>query len=175
MEKIKNNECPSVCTECAKTGQTCCSRYGGAFHPDQLHQPITIESLTDFINRGDVAIDWYENFDDDHEHGYLLRMKHRNVENVVDPSWGAACVHLKDNGCELSFEERAYGCQRLTPKSVLSNSCDNAYEKYEAAKDWLPYYDIIEKWINDNGGMSNITDADMFGSMIELLKSMYES
>ena len=135
MKYVKNNE-SALCYVCKGK---CCKTYGGAFHPEDIGEEITKDSLKKFIDRGDVSIDWLEGS----PKVYFLRMRHVDAP-IVDPLWGAQCVHLTETGCDLKFEERAYGCKTLVPAMDLC-CYDGAYTKELAAEDWEPYQNILKE------------------------------
>ena len=140
MKKIENNENPSVCSKC---GGKCCKSYGGLFHPEDFEE-ISEEALIKIIDQGDVSIDWLEP-DEDFGYGqriYFLRMRHVDAA-VVDPAFVGTCVHLTPTGCDLPFDQRAYGCKTLEVDDNM-NCSKGCYDKYEAAGDWLAYQDELK-------------------------------
>ena len=140
MKKIENNENPSVCAKC---GGKCCKHYGGFFHPKDFEE-ITEEALIKAIDKGDISIDWLE---PDEDFGYdqkiyFLRMRHVDSA-VIDPAFMGQCVHLTPTGCDLPFDQRAYGCKSLEVDDGM-NCSKGCYDKYSAAGDWLAYQDELK-------------------------------
>lgn len=138
MEKVINNENIEICKKC---GGVCCKNYAGAYHPNDFGDNITYELLESAMETNNIAIDWYEM--KDNEKGFYLRPRHTDG-GKVDPSWGAQCVNLTDNGCKLSFDERPYGCRTLIPN--INFACEEgAFIKRMAYESWNPYHDILNK------------------------------
>lgn len=139
MKKIENNENTAVCAKC---GGKCCKHYGGLFHPKDFEE-ITEEALIKLIDKGDISIDWLE--PEDFGYGqkiYFLRMRHVDAA-VIDPAFMGTCVHLTPTGCDLPFDQRAYGCRSLQVDDNMNCSA-GCYDKYEAAGDWLCYQDELK-------------------------------
>ena len=140
MKKIENNENPTVCAKC---GGKCCKHYGGLFHPNDFEE-LTEEALIKVIDKGDISIDWLE---PDEEFGYderiyFLRMRHVDAA-IIDPAFMGQCVHLTPTGCDLPFDQRAYGCKSLEVDDDM-NCSKGCYDKYSAAADWLAYQDELK-------------------------------
>ena len=57
----------------------------GFFHPGDIGEDITEETLRSFINRGDVSIDWVEGRS---RRQYFLRMR-KSGSPIIDPSFNA--------------------------------------------------------------------------------------
>ena len=151
---VKNNE-NTICTKCRGR---CCKILPGFFHPEDIGEDINKENLKDFIDRGDVSIDWYEDIYSEHfedDRGYFLRMRIK-ASPVVDPAFGGECIHLTETGCTLPFEQRPYGCRALTPRTSPNGHCTGAYMKLECAKDWDKYHSIIAELVDDYGGYDPI-------------------
>ena len=142
--KIENNENPSVCAKC---GGKCCKHYGGIFHPEDFEE-ISEEALIKAIDKGDISIDWLEpdeNFGYD-QNIYFLRMRHVDAA-IIDPAFMGQCVHLTPTGCDLPFDQRAYGCKSLEVDDDMQCS-KGCYDKYMAAGDWLAYQDELKALID---------------------------
>lgn len=160
---IKNNENFEICKKC---GGQCCKNYGGFFHPSDLGEEITEEVIRKWIDRGDVSIDWYDGYGPKIVNGYFLRMRHKNGD-ILDPAFKGECVHLTPSGCDLKFDERAYGCKRLVPTDG-KEECSGSYDKYEAATDWEPYHGILEK-------IASHTPTSSVLTLLSLMKSEMKS
>ncbi len=140
MKNVENNENPSVCAKC---GGKCCKHYGGLFHPKDFEE-ISEEALIKIIDKGGISIDWLEP-DEDFGYGqriYFLRMRHVDAA-VIDPAFMGTCVHLTPTGCDLPFDQRAYGCKSLEVDDEM-NCSKGCYDKYMAAADWLAYQDELK-------------------------------
>jgi Fe-S-cluster containining protein len=165
MKNIENNENPSVCAKC---GGKCCKHYGGLFHPEDF-ETITEEALIKVIDNGGVSIDWLEPDEDEgyYDRVYFLRMRHVDA-SIIDPAFMGQCVHLTPTGCDLSFDQRAYGCKSLQVDDNMKCS-KGCYDKYMAAADWMPYQDIMKKLMNHYRNQ----EAEFFKKqMIDALKAM---
>lgn len=145
---IENNENKSICKSC---GGKCCKRYSGGYHPDDFGVPITEEFLESLFNPVTddiplISIDWYECFNEDydttHERGYYLRPRHFGGD-IVDPSYGEACINLTPTGCKLDWDKRPFWCKKLKPTEGFG--CGTGKDKLEAAIEWDPYHDILDK------------------------------
>ena len=51
---------------------------------------------------------------------------------IIDPAFMGPCVHLTPTGCDLSFDQRAYGCKSLEVDDEM-NCSKGCYDKYSAA------------------------------------------
>jgi len=149
---IENNENKYLCKNC---GGKCCKMYGGSFHPSDFGVCIDYTSIKRLLTeRDDISIDCLDDPDDGRINGYFLRMRHRNG-SIVDFSWGGACVHLTQNGCDLPFDERPYGCKILVPGKCHDPN-ESGYDKYKAYDDWKEYWEILDKLKREYyGGLLN--------------------
>ena len=62
---------------------------------------------------------------------------------VIDPAFMGQCVDLTPTGCDLPFDQRAYGCKSLEVDDNM-NCSKGCYDKYSAAGDWLCYQDELK-------------------------------
>lgn len=154
MIECKNNE-SHICAECAlKKNKTCCQRYGGSWHPLDFtdgDKPLTEEAIKKLLTeRDDISIDCLEDPDDGMVRGWFLRARHVDGE-IVDLSWGGQCVHLKENGCDLPFDKRPYGCRMLVPNPC--GNCGTGNEKEDSYDWWKDYWTILNDmyWDYDTG------------------------
>lgn len=136
--RIENNENPEICSKC---GGKCCKNFAGAYHPHDFDELKTVEDFERILIDGKISIDWYEGFTEDDQPGYFLRPRHVGGD-VIDPSWGAQCIHLTDTGCELSFNERPYFCKKLEPHA--SNKCSEPDIKHRYAEAWFKYHNLLK-------------------------------
>lgn len=157
---VENNENVEMCSKC---GGVCCKKYSGAYHPEDLNdgKPFTMESLEALITREEdpVSIDWYEDEDnliDTLGRGYFIRPRHIGGD-IVDPSWGASCINLTENGCKLPFEKRPAACKALIPKKSINDHCISIADQMYPDKDvddkliyygwWKDYQTMIHKLV----------------------------
>jgi len=128
-----------ICKECK--GE-CCKQYSGCTYPEDFDIDNLYEDLAEKFKSGKWAIDWYENFDDEHPDGYFVRPAHVGVKKLFDPSWGGVCVFLTPTGCSLPFEKRPTGCRWMKPRR--DHECfSEKGGKRDAAKAWKPYWDVL--------------------------------
>lgn len=106
---------------CKKCGGKCCKSLPGAYFPDDIKK--IFGSVEEAITSGSVAIDWLEA----DEPGYYLRPKTILTDSLYDGSWGGACIHLKENGCELSEEKRPSSCKAIKPS--IGGECSADFPK----------------------------------------------
>ena len=153
MMKIDNNESP-VCGMCKGK---CCKNLPGALHPDDVVD-CTKEGIRKLLERGDVSIDWYYSRYTKRFHrnrGYYLRFRTAHGP-VIDPVYlvnDGRCLHLTENGCDLPFDERPYGCKSLVPKAEstqpLKLCCTSTYGSFQAAEAWEPYWKILDDLVEE--------------------------
>lgn len=145
MRCVENNENREICSKC---GGKCCKQCGGHYSPDDFDE-ISIEALKKRIDKGDISIDWW---DGDVVCGDLYRTLYLRARHVgadkVDPSWGGKCLHLKKDGCDLSFENRPLACRDLIPSE---DKCIGSYSKEDCCKDWYKHQDILEALVDYYG------------------------
>ena len=151
MENIKNNENKEKCANC---GGKCCKASAGAYHPDDFNHELTDAWLQDLIEGNHtypdgkpilVSIDWTEGVKDGPDgRGYFLRPRHVGGD-IVDPSWGAPCYHLKQNGCDLSFEQRPWRCRLKDPSECFTRK-DRFAEKKSSMEPWRPYWKRLHQF-----------------------------
>lgn len=131
---------------CSKCKGFCCKKYSGGFAPDDFKEPITLDFLTTLFDTGLYSIDCYEGhiqpLPEDQYNAFFIRPRHKDA-TVIDYSWGGECVLLTDEGCSLSFEERPLQCKSLKPMKNKDSQCVSDISKFEIAKLWIPYNDII--------------------------------
>lgn len=167
-DKIENNE-SSICAEC---GGNCCKRYAGSYHPDDFKHEITEEFLESLINPvmelPPISIDWYENFVYEGYKGFFIRPRHVGGD-IVDPSYGAKCILLTPVGCKLDWEHRPWVCKQLEPNPSHKCGDVNFDPKYEAAKAWDPYHDILEKLYQKYDKGTYTGNRPTFNDLIEFL------
>lgn len=146
MIEYKNNE-NHICPECAiKNDKTCYQSYGGYWHPLDFtddNKPLTEEDIKKLLTeRNDIAIDCFEYTDDEREYGLFLRTRHVGGSgDNMDLPWGGQCVHLKENGCDLSFDERPYGCRIFVPDPY--GKCGTGNEEKDSYSWWKDYWTIL--------------------------------
>ena len=184
MENIKNNENKEKCSKC---GGECCKTYAGAYHPDDFNHELTDAWLEDLIEGNHVypngkpilvSIDWVEGVEDGPDgRGYFLRPRHIDFNGalggIVDPSWGAACYHLKETGCDLSFDDRPWRCKLKDPSECFKSENPLA-EKDETMEPWRPYWKKLHQFClkYDEGTYTGILDPlapilnEILGGMI---------
>jgi Fe-S-cluster containining protein len=145
MGYVKNNENGDICRTC---GGKCCKQCGGHYSPDDFDE-ITVEALKERIDRGNISIDWWEG---DVVAGDLYRTLYLRARHVgadeIDPSWGGTCIHLKNNGCELTFEDRPLACRDLIPSR---EKCIGSYSKEDCCRDWYKYQYILNELVMHYG------------------------
>lgn len=179
---MENNENREICTKC---GGECCKSMGCAFSPNDFNEEITKEFLIKLLETGLVSIDCYEGdptLDEDDDSNYMNayypRMRNLPTKysdaGLIDFSWFAQCCLLKEDGCRLPFEYRAYQAKALIP----GVKCTDGYSKKQCAVDWLPYHDIFNDLVTtfcyesdelNNLDLSKISEDDMI-KRIEQLK-----
>lgn len=149
--KIENNETPDVCKSCGK----CCKNYPGAYHPEQF-EDLSKEKILEMLASNKYAIDAYcDDYVDDicdsnYEYGYFIRPlgSDENPSKTLGQYRTIGCCHLTPSGCELSFEERPYGCQKLTPDTCMNiDECDT---KLDISDAWKEYHDILDDIVKTN-------------------------
>lgn len=156
--KIEDNENKNWCSEC---GGKCCKRMGCHFSPEQVFgdKPRTVETLQAFLDRGIFAVDWWDgDIRTEHEYKgakpseeeklsqvYYVRMGHKGVDHLFDPSFGGECKMLTPTGCAFSFEDRPRGGQALVPGRTPEGKCNcrSTYTKVDCCIDWLPYQELF--------------------------------
>lgn len=148
---MKNNENKTTCSSC---GGACCKNGAGGWFPEDLPQPITKDLIVDMIKNRGYCLDYWEgNPTRDSKYdgvmAYYLRPQHINaLGRYVDPSWGAQCSFLTNNGCKLSFNDRPTQCKALIPNPEYSTKGCSWAEKYSKKNiciAWLPYNSILEE------------------------------
>jgi hypothetical protein len=112
--------------------------------PEDIKVEITYKNLINLLNTGRYSIDWWEAFELNGKavNGYYIRARHVN-KGIIDPSFGGVCALLTDNGCSLCYEDRPKGGRFLISDVMLN--CKTEYEKFDSAKDWSKYWDILNK------------------------------
>ncbi|MFZ2992457.1 MAG: hypothetical protein WA061_01965 [Microgenomates group bacterium] len=138
---MKNNENKTICSKC--NGE-CCRGMGCHFSPEDIGK-ISVESIMNVLDSGNVSIDWWEGdiFGKDRNRVFFLRMRNVN-SGIIDASWGGkACVLFVDGkGCPLSFEKRPKGGKGVVPKE--NGKCTTVYSKPDCVKEWYEYQDIMD-------------------------------
>jgi len=139
-----------LCKKCG--GKYCCQQMGGTFIPEQF-EDLTVNGLIEAVKNLKLSIDWYEGCPLGSDRSRTLYLRTRNIDSpVIDPSWGGyTCVHLNpDKGCDFTYEERPFECQKLIPK--FENGEYKCYipKQYKATKAglssrWIPYQHILLK------------------------------
>lgn len=162
---------------CKKCGGQCCKNMGCHISPNDLKE-ITVESIIALMDETNcISLDWYEGHPidrDNHDPCYFLRIKNVNA-SMIDPSWGARCGLLDDNGCPLLFQYRPKGGRALQPNN---GECTEGYTKIQCAIDWLPYQKVLSS-VYDHyealGQVSKSSDLDsLFGLMQTVLGGLDE-
>lgn len=153
---MKNNENSTMCKSC---GGRCCKFMGCHLSPKDIFgdKKPSIEILYKFLEKGIYAIDYWEG--DPRKEFYELniacyvRMKNKNSESLIDPSFGGECQVLTSSGCPFSFEERPLGGKALVPNE---SECISTYTKQECAIEWIPYH----KWLLDISNSDYVRNND---------------
>lgn len=149
--KIENNETPDVCKSCGK----CCKNYPGAYHPEQF-EDLSKEKILEMLASNKYAIDAYcDDYVDDicdsnYVYGYFIRPlgSDENPSKTHGQYRTIGCCHLTLSGCDLPFEERPYGCQKLTPDTCMNiDECDT---KLDISDVWKEYHDILDDIVKTN-------------------------
>ena len=140
----------SLCSECKGK---CCKTYAGIIYPDQIgdsEESIRIK-LIPMLN-DEWSIDWWEGplieedkFNSD-ERYYFVRPKHVGA-STIDPSWGGQCSFLREDGCQLSIEERPIQCLALEPKDDFNCREKDGFSKKDGAMAWIPYQDLLGEMV----------------------------
>lgn len=145
---------------CAACGGRCCKTLPGETWPEQWGAPDQdkmIEQLRDAFVARRYAVDWWEGDPDERDEctrGLYIRPAIKGVRCLEHASWGGECVMLRENGCELSAEQRPITCCLLVPNADDTRQCDLRSDdlavndeggKLTAAKKWKPYHDVIER------------------------------
>lgn len=141
-KKIENNETLDVCKNCGK----CCKNYPGAYHPEQF-EDLSKEKILEMLASNKYAIDAYcddcvDNDSDSDEFGYFIRPlgSDENPQRTLG--------QYRTIGCDLSFEERPWACQRLTSDTCMNiDECDT---KLSIADAWKEYHDILDNVVKTN-------------------------
>jgi len=125
---MKEFEPNSFCKSCGN----CCKSMPGSYTAKDILR--IFGSIKAAVESGKVAIDWWEG----NKPLYYMRPKVAGVSKLYDPSWGGRCIHLTDNGCELTRDKMPTHCKTLRPMEKQGGDCVQVgikkhNEKYRAA------------------------------------------
>ncbi|MFH0975406.1 MAG: hypothetical protein V1874_06450 [Spirochaetota bacterium] len=119
MEGYRETE---MCTHCM--GE-CCRRQSGHCLPTQFGSAQAVRAA---VESGRYAIILLL---DEHIKARVVRPHYK------DPVRRVGCIFLKENGCELKWEDRPYGCRMLRPRELDNEHCKpEGIFIEEAAKMW---------------------------------------
>jgi Fe-S-cluster containining protein len=148
---MKSNENKKICAAC---GGRCCKRLPGAMYPSDVKKGRSKlsmrKALQTVLASGRYAVDWWEG-----ENGksvYYLRphtKEGKNCGGLLDPSWGGECTFLREDGCELKFEQRPRTCRKLVPIAGGRSCHTESHSKKAAYRRWLPYQTDIKAALRD--------------------------
>ena len=130
---------------CEKCQGRCCKSMSGIYNPNDF-KTITVESILEYINNGNISIDWWEgdvrpNINELAQ-TYYLRPRHKGAD-IIDPGWGGECTFLTDQGCKLVYSNRPQNCRDLMP-NIDHTKCNlGSMSKAKYITMWLPYQDIL--------------------------------
>ena len=145
--KIPKNHENIICKEC---DGKCCKNMSCQVFPCDFKE-ITVKTIVKKIKAGYCFDYWEGGIEGKQGTAYFLRPQHKGYENkLIDPTWGGECIFLTDTGCKLSEKDRPSGGKALIPGKKISDKCEfiDGWEKYDSAKAWLKYNDIIEEAIS---------------------------
>ena len=126
--------------QCRKCKGACCQSMPGIYHPKDIKGPKRA-AIAKMLRERRAAIDCY----DDSSPIYYLRPVAGGSEKVFDFSWGGCCQHLTAKGCALPEDKRPLGCLTVEPKANTTDSCHNHQDKYESARWWTDYQDMLQE------------------------------
>lgn len=143
------------CKQCfEKNGFTCCTEFPCEINASDLVE-ISEYNIRELLESGLVIIDrWEDNIGDNDEFQLpttlYLRMKGSKDSDYFDFGFNFyedKCLCLEENGCILPFCNRPYygrmfDCKSFPRKELCSG-------KFDAAKSWLPYQDILENVLDE--------------------------
>ena len=137
---------PETCKNC---GGACCKRIPCAYSPDDFEE-MSYEYLSQRLKKGDLSIDLIDReqvFKD--TDCYYIRP--RIVGNpVIDARYSAVrgpCIHLTEEGCDLSYEERPTGGRLLIPEPKKGVPCHADYPIDICWKEWLPFKELLAMFV----------------------------
>jgi hypothetical protein len=110
---------------CVSCGGECCRRQPGYCLPSDFASAQDVRAAVESGNYTIVLLV------DEHITARVVRPQHRDTLRKE------FCIFLRADGCELSFEERPYGCRMLRPREQEGGHCEpQGTTIEEAGKMW---------------------------------------
>jgi Fe-S-cluster containining protein len=137
LKVVSGHKASPLCVGCG----ACCKQLPGTYLPEDF-QELTVEFLVHQMVDRKLAVDYIE----EENPRYFLRpptTTPRYKDSPQDPSWGGTCVFLRENGCELTFEQRPSQCRHLEARPNKKCKADSGYTKKQCANAWKPYRRMI--------------------------------
>jgi len=133
---------PEICKEC---GGECCKSSPGCATPADF-KPDIYNNLVEAFKSRKWVIDAWELSNGGKLH--YVRPATIDSKRLHDYSWDyGPCVLLTETGCSLEPHKRPAGCRLLEPRT---GQCKvHGVGKYNAARAWKPYEDLIHKAANE--------------------------
>lgn len=86
----------------------------------------------------------------------LYKQYKNDFNPIVDYAWTQPamfiCIHLTENGCDLSYDDRPTCCKELTPdleNGCYNEHCDAEHSKLYYAKKWSKYNKLLKEIANE--------------------------
>lgn len=141
-----------VCTEC---GGNCCKAAPCHWSPEDI-EDLSYEGLKKFLSEkkyisivripAESCDSAFTTFKHDGFFYYFLRTRTRRTGIAAVATrikQKDKCMLLTDEGCKITFEERAKGARFLIPQS--GKNCRQLYDLYDCFYDWKDYQDVLRK------------------------------
>ncbi len=146
MEKVVFGQA-EICSLCAGA---CCKKIPGIYHPDDFKGRLNSKTLSELIDRREVAVDVWDIDDETTKEIYYLRpptVNHSGYD-YIDRSWGGKCVHLTATGCKLPDKDKPLQCRSLEPHVVEGEVlCVQHISKKDMVDSWVKYQGNIKNAI----------------------------
>ena len=154
LELYKNEraEKPEICEEC---GGRCCLRAPCHWSPRDFKE-LSFKAMKKLLEEkqyisivrfpGDIVESTFKSSKATEKYFYILRTRTRKTDIATVSSKklkGDPCMLLTQDGCKLSFEERARGARMLIPK--VERKCLHLYDMDDCIEEWKEYQDVLRK------------------------------
>jgi len=126
-----------VCVGC---GGRCCKSFPGSAFPEDFGKTREeiLPQLVWALSTQTWVVDTYKD-------QRFVRPAYKGESQGFGSSCsGDECVFLRDNGCELKYENRPKECRYLKPHVVAEKfKCNTSFNKQEASVAWSRHDDLI--------------------------------